>query len=197
MSGYGDPRVAYSRWFSNDRGASPGDPTDNFKVDISNDDGQNWTALEEVGAGTPLSWVPVEFELPIATTNQMRFRFTAADLGDGSLVEAGIDEFSLIDARAGCDDCFFPPAMSICQISVNRLGDDIVLDWSDSPIVGFRVVIYDVKGCDEAVLVGTVDGGTSFVHQNAAAAAEAYNYRVTFVDSCGQERPFCGVTDCE
>jgi hypothetical protein len=196
MTGAVDPVVRYTRWFTNDQGGSPGDATDTFRIEASNDNGASWTMLEEVGAGTPLAWVPVEVPLGIAPTAQMRFRFTAADLGSGSLVEAGIDDFALIDEGQGCNDpaCGFPPP-NLCAIHVSLSGDDVVVEWSTDP--GRRVMVYAVSGCDEEMLLGTVDGGTSFVHENAALATDSFNYRITTVDDCGEEMPFCGATDCD
>jgi hypothetical protein len=191
-----NPTVTYSRWFTNDRGGSPGDPTDTFRIDVSNDDGQNWTSLEEVGAGTPLAWVPVQLALPVAATSQIRFRFTAADLGDGSLVEAGIDEFGIVDGGQACEQCTVQPAQTLCQISIGRDRDDIVVDWSVNP-VETRAVVYHVGGCDESqrVKLGTTLD-SSFTHVGAALSLDAFNYRVTFVDECGNEVAFCGTTDC-
>jgi len=191
-----NPTVAYSRWFTNDRGGSPGDPTDTFRIDVSNDDGQNWTSLEEVGAGTPLAWVPVEIALPVAPTSQIRFRFTAADLGSGSLVEAGIDEFGIVDGGQACEQCAVQPAQTLCQISIERDRDDVVVDWSVNP-VGTRAVVYHVFGCDESerIKLGTTLD-SSFTHVGAALSLDAFNYRVTFVDECGNELAFCGTTDC-
>jgi hypothetical protein len=34
------------------------------------------------------------------------------------------------------------------------------------------------------------------VHEGAALTDDAFNYRVTFVDDCGNELAFCGTTDC-
>jgi hypothetical protein len=187
-----DPVVHYSRWFTNDRGGSAGDPTDTFRIEVSANGGGVWSPLEEIGAGTPLEWVPVDLPL-LTVTSDMRFRFTAADLGDGSLVEAGIDDFSLIDVGQGCNGCGFG-LPSLCTLHVGRSGDDVIVEWSSDP--GGRVVIYNVTGCGEMVRVGTVDGGTSFVHEGAALSDEPFNYRITSVDDCGDEFSFCGTTDC-
>lgn len=193
MSGATAPGVHYRRWFTNDQGNSPGDPTDTFRIDVSNDGGDNWTSLEEIGEGTPLAWVEVAPSLPLAPTSQMRFRFTAADLEEGSVVEAAIDDFRLVDEGQACLGCA-PVPSTLCTISVNRSGDDVLLDWSQNP-VGSRAVIYDVASCDERVKLGTADGN-EFLHESAAISPDLFRYRVTFVDECGQEVGFCGATDC-
>jgi hypothetical protein len=196
MTGAVGPTVSYARWFTNDRLGSMGDPTDNFLIDVSNDDGQTWTSLEVVGAGTPLAWVPVSLPLPIPATGQMRFRFQTADLLGTSLVEAAVDSFSVIDEGQGCYLCTTPPPQTLCSISVNRSGDDVVVDWSTNP-AGTRAVVYHVPSCEtgDKIKLGTSEG-TSFVHEAAALTDEAFNYRVTFVDECGNEQAFCGATDC-
>jgi hypothetical protein len=193
IAGATDPVVRYARWFTNDLGGSPGDPTDTFKIEVSNNNGSDWTPLEEIGAGTPLAWVPVEIPLPVVPTDQMRFRFTAADLGAGSLVEAGVDDFSLVDVGQGCEGCgfVFPGP---CQIHVHKSDDDIVVDWGAD--VGRRVVVYQVTGCGEMIKVGTVENASSFVHENAALSPDPFSYRVTSVDACGAEIAFCNATDC-
>jgi len=196
LGGAAAPTVAYSRWFTNDQGGSPGDSTDTFRIDVSNDDGQSWTSLEEIGAGTPLAWVPVQLTLPVAPTSEVRFRFTAADLGSGSLVEAGIDEFALIEAGQACEQCDQAPAQTLCDLTITLDRDDVVLNWSIQPL-GARAVVYQVNGCGAAnqVKLGTTEGSV-FVHEEAALSGESFSYRVTFVDACGDEQPFCGTTDC-
>jgi len=197
LTGSGNPTVNYSRWFTNDQGGSPGDPTDLFHLEASNDDGQNWTPLEPaLGAGTPLAWVAVSVPLPVAATNQVRFRFQAADLGAGSLVEAGIDDFEVVSPGQACLQCTGPPAETLCSISIDRDGDDIRVEWGAGP-VGTRAVVYHVAGCGPSgqLKLGTTTDGF-FVHESAALSDEAFNYRVTFVDECGEEQAFCGATDC-
>jgi hypothetical protein len=184
--------VRYSRWFTNDQGGSPGDASDTLRVEVSNNDGSSWAPLETVGAGTPLEWVPVQLPIGVAPTSQMRFRYSTADLGAGSLVEAGVDDFSLVDVGQGCASCAAPT--NVCQIHVSRSGDDAVVSWSVDP--GVRVLVYHVTGCGEQILIGTVEGSTSFVHEEALLSEQSFHYRVTVVDACGDEQPICGTTDC-
>ncbi len=194
MSGGVNPVVRFAQWFTNDQGGGPGEATDSFKIDVSNNSGFNWTPLATVGAGTPLAWVPVSHAIPLPATASMRFRFTAADLGAGSLVEAGIDDFELVNAGQGCSmGCGSNPP-SVCTLTVSRSGEDIVLDWGGDP--GQRVLVYHIGGCGQKLLLGTVEGGSVFVHEDAALSTDSFNYRVTSVDSCGAEVPFCGPTDC-
>lgn len=95
-----DPVVSYNRWYSNDQGGSPN--ADVFVIDISNDGGTTWTNVETVGPsgpGTSGGWTPTSFRpadiLPL--TGQMRMRFVASDEGNGSIVEAAIDDFRIDD----------------------------------------------------------------------------------------------------
>jgi len=190
MTGMLDPAIRYSRWFTNDLGASPGE--DPLVVDVSIDDGSNWVTLENVGAGTPLEWVPTEVPFPGSLTPNafVRVRFTTSDLGaGGSLVEAGIDDFAIVDLRRGCSVCG-PTVGPVGTIHVALSGGDIVLDWSADPAPGSRFVVYRLSGPSfaEAVSIGTTTGRT-FVHQGAALSGEDFAYRVSAVNDCGTESP--------
>jgi Zn-dependent metalloprotease len=182
-----DPVVRYARWFTNDRGNSPGeDPLD---VEVSNDDGANWTLLEQVGSGTPLEWVEVEYPLvgTIAPTGQMRFRFTARDLGEGSLVEAGVDDFALLDRDQGCAGCA-TPAEKVTTILVDKSGDDVVIEWTADPVSATRYVVYKLTGSEFEIetRIGSTDGKT-FVHEGAMLSGEDFYYRISAIDTCGNE----------
>ena len=90
--------LTYFRWYSNDFGASPN--ADIFVVEISNDGGSTWINLETVGPtgpGVEGGWIQrqVQVSTVIEPTDNMRVRFTASDLGDGSVVEAGVDGVSI------------------------------------------------------------------------------------------------------
>lgn len=105
VGGLADPRVGYWRWYSNDQGSSPGQ--DVFTVDISADGGP-WVRLETVGPtgpGTGGGWVyhsarVADFVGPAAS---VRLRFIAADEGEGSIVEAAVDDVVVLDC-VGCSE---------------------------------------------------------------------------------------------
>jgi hypothetical protein len=189
LAGATSPEVRYSRWFTNDRGGSPGDPTDSLIVEASNDGGSTWTTLETVGAGTPLEWIDVQIPLGglVAPTDNMRFRFTTADLGVGSVVEAAIDDFSLVDLDQGCAGCT-TPVDGVGGIEVSRSGDDVLIDWNADPVQGSRFVVYSLNGpgFTDGLRIGSADG-RDFVHEGAVSAGESFFYRVTAVDACGNE----------
>ncbi len=93
----GDAFVSYARWYSNNFGADPFNDT--FVVQISGN-GTNWVNLETVGpSGNEAAggWYYKTFRVAdyIAPTAQVRLRFNAADLGSGSVVEAGVDAISM------------------------------------------------------------------------------------------------------
>jgi hypothetical protein len=105
MSAAVHPIVAYNRWYTNSPpgGANPGQ--DWFQVLISNDNGQNWTFIENTST-SDMRWRRNAFRVEdvIQPTAQMKFRFIASDsthlgqnLDGGSLVEAALDDFILYD----------------------------------------------------------------------------------------------------
>jgi hypothetical protein len=99
-----DAIISYWRWYSNDTGATPN--TDVFVVDISNDDGGEWVNVETVGpegSGTSGGWMYHEFRVSnvVEPSEEVILRFIASDEGDGSLVEAAIDDFAVSLAECG------------------------------------------------------------------------------------------------
>jgi len=153
--------LSYSRWYSNDQGGSPNE--DVMVVEISNDDGSNWTTLETV-AENANAWVPVTFSISdfLPPTDQMRVRFIAADNGGGSIVEAGIDDLRLevraCTSRVGdIADAFG----NLMPDGVIDFGDFLALLGLVGPCPG------GVPGCtgdiaDDFGTVGNSDGQVSF-----------------------------------
>ncbi len=120
LSGLNDPLISYWRWYSNTTGGSPG--ADTLVIDISDNGGSTWTNVEIVGptgAGTSGGWNNHSFRVLdfVNLTANVRLRFIASDLGGGSIVEAAIDDFQVIEY-----DCAPPgdsPDLSIENIQVD------------------------------------------------------------------------------
>jgi len=100
--------ISYARWYSNNTGASPN--ADVFEVFVSDDDGANYVLVETVGppgAGAAGGWIETGFVVDdfVDLTPTIRVKFVASDLGEGSLVEAAIDDvrvFGVSCSEAGC-----------------------------------------------------------------------------------------------
>jgi len=100
--------ISYARWYSNNTGASPN--ADVFEVFVSDDDGMNYLLVETVGptgAGTSGGWIETGFNVSdfVDLTSTIRVKFVASDLGDGSIVEAGIDDVRIFGASCAADSC--------------------------------------------------------------------------------------------
>ncbi len=108
LAGKGGAIISYWRWYSNDQGASPN--ADIFVIDISNDDGSTWTNVETIGPAGPETgggWFQHSFSVSdfVEPTSEVRLRFIAADEGDGSIVEAAVDDFEVFSVV--CDEPVF------------------------------------------------------------------------------------------
>jgi len=100
--------ISYARWYSNDTGAAPN--ADVFEVFVSDDDGAEYVLVETVGpagAGTSGGWIETGFVVAdfVDLTSTIRVKFVAGDLGDGSVVEAGIDDVRIFGVSCGDASC--------------------------------------------------------------------------------------------
>ncbi|MEM9413550.1 MAG: dockerin type I domain-containing protein, partial [Planctomycetota bacterium] len=92
--------LSYFRWLDN------GGEGDELTVEISNNNGASWVTIETVGSNAADStggWIEKTFAITdfVAPTAQMRVRFTAGDLNDPSVVEAGIDAVGIDIVECG------------------------------------------------------------------------------------------------
>ncbi|MBY0308117.1 MAG: M36 family metallopeptidase [Phycisphaerales bacterium] len=101
LSSVPDATVSYWRWYSNGLGATAF--TDTFRVYVSVNNGSSWTLAETVGpASSPDTQPGWRFaswtfsSLGLTPSAQTRVRFIAEDAGSGSLVEAAVDDFSIV-----------------------------------------------------------------------------------------------------
>lgn len=105
LSGYTDPIVRYSRWFYN-AGGFGGNANDSLTIEISN--GITTVVLNQIDIIWN-NWVQDTFIVSnyIAPTANMRITFRAGDYGQGHIVEAAIDGFSVVDnPSVAVDDPF-------------------------------------------------------------------------------------------
>ncbi|HGY91146.1 MAG TPA: matrixin family metalloprotease [Planctomycetes bacterium] len=94
LSTYPDAVISWAFWYSNDFGANPNQ--DVFVTEITND-GVNWVNVETYN-GNAGAWLERSLRVSdfFATSAQIQVRFTASDPPpNGSVVEAGIDAFSV------------------------------------------------------------------------------------------------------
>jgi hypothetical protein len=108
LTGTESAMISYARWYSNNAGASPN--ADIFQVFVSDDDGANYVLVETVGpsgAGTSGGWIQTGFNVAdfVNLTSTVRVKFVASDLGDGSIVEAGIDDVQILGVSCSSDTC--------------------------------------------------------------------------------------------
>ena len=102
LTGAIEARVKYSRWYSNDKGATPG--TDTWLVQARNNGGP-WVEVESTLQSSN-AWVLRTFDLLSAfggAIGTVQLRFVGSDLGEGSLVEAAVDDFEILAQLSAAD----------------------------------------------------------------------------------------------
>ncbi len=93
--------VACSLWYSNDTGASPN--SDSMPIEYRLDAGA-WLSLDEITTSAA-AWRAFEWEVDLSDASTLQVRFIASDLGDGSLVEAAVDDFQVVVTSCGDAPC--------------------------------------------------------------------------------------------
>lgn len=116
LTGAIEADVKYFRWYSNDKGATPG--TDTWVVEVRNNGGP-WVQVESTQQSSN-AWVLRTFDLVQAfgaAIGSVQFRFVGSDLGDGSLVEAAVDDFVILAqlSAAGVPT----PAPAVARFALN------------------------------------------------------------------------------
>ena len=98
MSGATDPTISYARWFHN---SNPQD-ADSLVIEVSNDFGATWTVMEDLGHQGN-QWIQVLKHVTdyVPLTSGVQFRFSASDIGEDSLTEAGIDAVLIQEVDCG------------------------------------------------------------------------------------------------
>lgn len=127
--------IRYWRWFSNNQN---GQNEDVFRIDVSDDDGQNWINAETVAADSSEAgggWFQHSFRVAdfISPTASVRVRFIAEDESPGSIVEAAVDDFEIFEVACdgevvrggiGCADAT-GAVLRLFQTGASRIGASV------------------------------------------------------------------------
>lgn len=196
LTGLSDVQVGYGLWYTNNTGSAP--DQDLFKVYLSDNDGTDWVLAETIGPVTQAGWTMHSIKVDdfVSLTSQVRVRFEAADLDPGSVVEAGIDEFSISQRQCAVVDVPSGPAtpvsLRLYRSQPNPFASQTQIRY-DLPSSGaVRLVVYDASGRMVRTLVDA-DGVTAGPHSvlwdgrddhGRVVPSGVYSYRL---DAGGQE----------
>jgi hypothetical protein len=147
LTGAAVAKVKYRRWYSNDTGATPG--TDFWVVRVRNDGGP-WQDIENTSVSNA-SWVTVEDDLVarFGTVGVIEVRFIGSDLGDGSLVEAGVDDFALLtddEVTVAVGDAHAPAVTFLANARPNPFNPRTTISYGIAAAGDVRLDIFDVSG---------------------------------------------------
>jgi hypothetical protein len=130
LSGTPNAEISYWRLVSNNLGTYR---DDQFRVEISANGGVDWVEVETLGPNgleTEGRWFQHRFLVQdfVATSSQVQMRFIAEDVGNGSIVEAAIDDFAI--TVTACDvtgqSCTTGPCASCPEMLATTSGGNPV-----------------------------------------------------------------------
>ncbi|MDT8325145.1 MAG: T9SS type A sorting domain-containing protein, partial [Bacteroidota bacterium] len=153
------PVLRYYRWYSNNAGASPG--TDNWTVQISDDGGRNYEILERT-MESDASWKAKVFVLDeiVDLTDNIVVKYTAADNEPGSLVEAAVDDFEILDINqslVGVEDALrIPSTLTLAQNYPNPFNPSTSISYTLPAGGAVRLTVYNNLGETVRTLVDRV-----------------------------------------
>jgi hypothetical protein len=149
LSAYGEPIAGYWRWFSNDQNSAIDDV---FVVQVNN--GGGWVTVETVGpTGSESSggWYYHEFHVSdfVTPNATVQLRFRAADLGQGSIVEAAIDDFVIRDVNCSAPSSYCTAGTSAngCTATMAAVGSPSASQGS-----GFTLSASGVEGVKSGLI---------------------------------------------
>ena len=154
LSGLISPAISYYRWYCDATNMD-----DTFSVDISADGGMTWENVETVDR-SERAWTlrRLLVEDYVTPSDRVLVRFVAADRGKGSLVEAAVDDFTLLaldTAAVGVparDETAHPGRFSLLPLYPNPCNPVVNMAYrlpQDGPVT---LEIYNILGQRVAVL---------------------------------------------
>jgi hypothetical protein len=180
LTPYKNPLIRYYRWYTNNAGNSPG--LDEWEVHISNDSGRTWVEVERTRE-TDNSWRKVIFFVQkfLPPTSKVQLRFVAQDQNPGSLVEAALDDFEILEAEMVTEVATFAESPLPTDLRLHtsypnpfRVGGALAttIRYELPKPAPVRVAVYDLNGRLVRVLQeGQQTAGAHVLVWNGADAA--------------------------
>ncbi len=148
LSGFPSAFVTFDFWHDNDFGASPNE--DPFLIEINT--GSGWSLFESYNANND-QWNSRTLEITGAPSS-FQIRFTSQDIGDGSVVESGVDNVVVL----GCADA--PQLDPSCAGgNVGGSGENIFLVGGSDGGAARRVQANTLQAIELAMLQPSGAGG--------------------------------------
>lgn len=153
-------KVKYYRWYSNDQGAAPG--SDTWVVQARNNGGA-WTTVESTIQSSN-AWVQhtVNLLAQFGTVGVVEFRFLASDLGSGSIVEAAVDDLTvladlggIVDVEIEPTDGGVPAVTYLAGARPNPFNPRTSIQYGLDASSDVRLEVFDVTGRLVTTLVNT------------------------------------------
>ena len=190
--------IRYWKWYSNDRGSSPGN--DFWDVELSNDGGATWTALEHTVTSTN-EWRSVTANLLdyFPVPDQVQLKFVAADEGSGSLIEAGVDDLVIValsgTTGVGDGDMTVRVVTELDQNVPNPFNPRTEINFSLQRPQRASLKVFDIQGhLVKTLAEGDLPAGPQRVfwdgstHGGRPVAAGVYIYRLETEDQIMTKR---------
>lgn len=149
---FADPAITYYRWFF----SNPVTEFDYLQAEISNDGGFTWAALENVKEKEN-EWKFMHFRVGdyLTPTGTMKVRFVAADGDRATLVEAGVDDFAVIEALTTTENDvqWVPGVYQVDHNFPNPFNPSTVIRYQLPRSSRVSLIVYDLLGQQIATLV--------------------------------------------
>ncbi|MCZ6682005.1 MAG: fibronectin type III domain-containing protein, partial [Planctomycetota bacterium] len=174
--------VSYAYWVDSGPGVIN---NDSLTVEVAtNAAGTNWTLLRTYVA-PQFSWRTdsIEIGTEVAASSTTRLRFSASDLGDPSLIEAGLDDLQII--RFECAAVPVPSAPTGVSATDGAFCDMVTVSWNSVVDADdYEVWRNTVDDSGSAAMIASGVAATSYDDNAVAAGTHFYWVKACNTSGC-------------